>query len=248
MTSLSAALAFALVAAASPPRPCTPAKADARVRVSLLANSDLASLAKWAKEATCVDYGFDPALGSRRLAQGVILTITGRDVVPTVEILLHSMNLRSYSRGAKRWIVPDGPETAESREANDRARADSERAETLAHLDAEIKRKDDAHFTISRKGADAVLASLPSIARTLRVSPEAQGGKPVGFRLAAIKPGGLLTRVGLQNGDVVTSLNGNALTSADKAMEAYAKFRTTGIVRAGCLREGKTFSVELKVE
>jgi hypothetical protein len=248
MMCLSAALAFTLLAAAGTPRPCAPAHANTRVRVSLLADTDLAALAKWAHESTCVDYGFDPALGSRRLAQAVILTVAGRDVGPTFEILLHSMNLRSYARGNKRWIVPDGPETADSREANERARADNERAETLAHLDAEIRRKDDAHYTISRKGADAVMTSLTSLARGVRVSPETRAGKPVGFRLAAIRAGGLLTRVGLQSGDVVTSLNGAPLTSPDKAMEAYAKFRTTGVVRADCLRDGKAFSVELKVE
>jgi type II secretory pathway component PulC len=247
MTSLSATLAFLLVAA-SPPRPCTPVKANAQVRVSFLADADLAALAKWAKESTCVDYGFEASLASRRLAQGVILTVNGRDVESILEILLHTMNLRSYNRGAKRWIVPDGPETAQSREVNERARADVERDKTLANIDGEIKRQDDSHYAISRKGADAIMASLPGIARSLRISPELKGGKQIGFRLTSVKPGTLLTRIGLQNGDVVTSLNGHELTSPDRAVEAYTKFRTSGLLRAGYLRNGKALSVEIKVE
>jgi hypothetical protein len=218
------------------------------VRVSFLANSDLASLARWAKETTCIDYTFEPALAGRRLAQGVILTIAGRDTEAIFDILLHSMNLRTYGRGGKRSIVADGPETVQSREANEREKADQERDKVLASIDGEIKRKDDSHYTISRRGADAVIASLPSIARTMRVVPEAKGGKPIGFRLLSLRPGAILTRVGFQNGDVVRSLNDNELTSPDKALEAYTRFRTTGVIRAAFLRGSKPLSVEIRIE
>lgn len=248
MTSLSAALAFAVLAAANPARPCTPAKANERVRVSFLADSDLRVLTKWAKETTCVSYGFDAALASRRLAQGVILTVKGSDVANTLEILLHAMNLRSYERGSKRWIVPDGPETPESREANERAKADGERERTLTHLDAELKRKDDSHYTITRKGADAILTSLPSLARSIRVAPESQAGRTIGYRLVSLKSSAMVGRVGLQKGDVVTALNGSPLTAPEKALEAYAKFRSTGVMQANYLRDGKPRSVEVKVE
>jgi hypothetical protein len=235
-------------AAASPARACTPPKPDARVRVSFLADSELPTLAKWAKEATCVDYSFERALGGRRLAQGVILTVAGRDAGAIFEILLHTMNLKTYGRGSKRNIVAHGPETPQSKEANERERADLERDKVLANLDAELKRKDDGHYTITRRGADAVIANLPSIARTLRVAPEAKAGKPIGFRLLSLKSGTVLSRVGLQSGDLILSLNGNDLTSPDKALEAYTKFRATGVMRADYLRADKPFSVEVRIE
>ena len=218
------------------------------MHVSFLADSDLASLAKWAKQATCVDYTFEPALAGRRLAQGVILTVAGRDAGAIFEILLHSMNLRTYGRGARRSIVADGPETTQSRDANERERVDIERDKVLANIDAEIKRQDGSHYTITRRGADAVIASLPLIARTMRVVPEAKGGKPIGFRLLSLRPGAILTHVGFQNGDVIRSLNDNELTSPDKALEAYTRFRTTGVMRAGFVRGSKPLSVEIKIE
>ena len=249
MLVLCAALALALVgAASSPARPCAPAKPDARVHVSFLADSDLATLAKWAKASTCVEYAFEPALAGRRLAQGVILTVAGRDSGAIFEILLHSMNLRTYGRGAKRSIVADGPETAQSREANEKEKAELDRERVLGNIDAEITRKDDSHYVITRRGADAVIASLPVIARTMRVTPEAKGGKAIGFRLLALKPGALLTRVGFQNGDVVHSLNGNELTSPDKALEAYTNFRATGVLRAGFVRASQPRFIEIKIE
>jgi hypothetical protein len=249
MTHLPTALALLLTGAtASPARACVPSKPDARVHVSFLAGSDLASLAKWAKESTCVNYVFESPLAGRRLAQGVILTVTGRDVGTIFELLLHSMNLRLYGRGTKRSIVAAGPETAQSKAANEREKADVDREKVLANIDAEIKRKDDSHYTITRRGADAIIASVSSIARTLRVVPESKGGKPLGFRLAGLKQRSVVTRFGFQNGDLVQALNGNDLTTPDKALEAYGKFRTAGAIQVSFVRMGKPLTVEVKIE
>ena len=249
MTPLTVVLAFLLTgAAASPFRVCAPSGPDARVHVSFLADSDLTSLAKWAKQSTCVDYAFESPLAGRRLAQGVILTVAGRDVGAIFEILLHTMNLRSLGRGTRRSIVAAGPETAQSKAANEREKADVDRDKVFANIDAEIARKDEGHFTLTRRGADAVIANVPSIARTLRVAPESKAGKPLGFRLQAIKAGSLLPRFGFQNGDLVQALNGNDLTTPEKALEAYAKFRSAGIVRISFQRVGKPLTVEVKIE
>lgn len=249
MTPLSAVLALLVAGAASgTTRSCSPPRADARVRVSFLADSDVPTLAKWAKEATCVEYSYEPAVANRRLAQGVILSVAGRDAETIFEILLHTMNLRTHGHGAKRAIVAAGPETAPSKATNERARADAERNRVLAHLEAEIKRRDDRHYTITRRGADAVIANLSGIARTMRVSREAKGGKSIGYRLVSLRPGALLTHLGLQSGDVVISLNGERLTSATKALEAYSKFRTTGVMRADLLRANQPLALELKIE
>jgi hypothetical protein len=242
---------LALLAAgtfASPARACTPAKPSARVRVSFLADSDLAALARWAKQTTCVEYTFERALAERRLAQGVILTVKGRDVGSIFEILLHTMNLKVAGHGHKQSIVADGPETAQSREASERDKATIERAKVLANIQAEIERKDDSHYTITRVGADAVIASLPSIARSVRTVPERKNGKTVGLRLLGLKSGSLLTHIGLQNGDIVQSLGGNELTSSDKALTACAKLRTAGVLQVSFMRGSKPLTVELKIE
>jgi hypothetical protein len=236
------------LATTSPARACKPSGPDARVHVSFLADSDLATLAKWGTESICIEYTFNRSLAERRLAQGVILTVTGRDVGTIFEILLHTMNLRSTGRGAKRAIVAAGPETTQSKTANEREKADGERDKVLANIDAEITRKDDSHYRITRRGANAIIASISSIARSVRVQPEAKNGKPIGFRLLSLKPGSVPTRFGFQNGDLVSAFNGNDLTAPDKALDAYAKFRTTGVAQVSFIRQGKTHTVELKIE
>ena len=249
MFRLSVVVALMLATgSATPARACTPAKPNARVRVSFLASSDLTTMAKWAKRTTCVEYTFERGLADRRLAQSVILTVTGRDAGTTFEILLRTMNLKIIGHGAKRSIVSDGPETQRSRETNEREQANLNRYKVLDNIKNEIRRKDESHYTISRRGADAVLSSLYRIARSMRVSQETKGGKLIGYRLHGLRPGNLLTRVGLQNGDVVLSLNGNALTSSDTAFEAYTRFRKTNVIDASYVRGQQPLSIELRVE
>ena len=76
----------------------------------------------------------------------------------------------------------------------------------------------------------------------------AQERKPSGFRIFAIKPGSLLARIGFQSGDLVQALNGNAIATPDKALEAYARLRTAELVRVSLLREGKPMAIEMKIE
>src|SRR5512147_2255011 len=109
-------LAFLLVGT-EPAWACHPPRSNDRVHVSFLADADLGSMVKWAKESLCIYYDFDQSLAGRRLAQAVILTVPGQDAAGVFEVLLHSMNLRTKGNGNRRHIVADGPETDESREA-----------------------------------------------------------------------------------------------------------------------------------
>jgi type II secretory pathway component PulC len=242
---------LALVSTAAlgaPGRPCTPRSAKARVRVSLLADSDLASLVKWARQQTCLDYEFDRELGGRRLGQSVIITVAGRDVESIVELILHSMNLEIRSKGAHRTIVAVGPESGSSKAMRERDKASIERDKVFDHIETEIKRKDETHFAITRKGFDAALVNFSSVSHTLRLVPEAKDGKPIGFRVRSLQRGSLLARVGLLNGDVVLAVNGISVTGPDKALEVYAKVRSSDDVQLSIMREGKMLALETKVE
>jgi hypothetical protein len=218
-----------------------------RVHVSFLADSDLAAMVKWAKETSCVEYAVDPALSGRRLGQSVILTVTGQDLETVFDVLLHSMNLRTTGSGSRRHIVAAGPETEQSRESNQREKMDAERDRLFDHIESEIHKKDDSHFSISRKGADATLANMGLVTRSLRVVPESRGNRPIGFRIVEMKPTSVLARLGFLSGDVVQSLNGRDLTTPEKALEAYVKLRSARHFQARILRGDKPLTIDLVV-
>lgn len=63
--------------------------------------------------------------------------------------------------------------------------------------------------------------------RPLRAVPESRFGEVVGVRLLRAPPGGSLQRLGFEAGDVLQTVNGYELASPDRALEAYAKLRST---------------------
>jgi membrane-associated protease RseP (regulator of RpoE activity) len=58
------------------------------------------------------------------------------------------------------------------------------------------------------------------------IVPEMRDGTAIGFRIVRFAPGSFLAALGLVNGDVVISLNGQEMASPDSALRAYARFRT----------------------
>jgi general secretion pathway protein C len=72
-------------------------------------------------------------------------------------------------------------------------------------------------------------------------------GKPEGFKLYAIRPGSLFDRLGMLNGDTMTSINGFALTSADKALEVYTKLRETKEIEVDLVRGGKPVKLQFSI-
>jgi hypothetical protein len=247
--SLLAILAATLLTfSTKPTHACKQPIPGGRVHVSFLADSDLPSMVRWAKEHTCLEYTFDSTLAGRRLAQGVILTVVSHDVGTIFELLLHTMNLRTKGTGPKRTIVSTGPESTQSKTAREKEKADIERDRIMSNIEAEITKKDENHYSITRRGIDAALGSFSVLTRSVRIVPEVKNGKPNGFRLNSIRPGSLLARVGFISGDLVQTVNGYDISTPEKALEVYAKVRAFSVVRVSLLRGEDPLTIETTIE
>lgn len=86
---------------------------------------------------------------------------------------------------------------------------------------------------------DEILADPMRHARGARVVPSFKAGKPYGFKLYAIRPTSLYARLGFQNGDTILRVNGQDVSSADKALEVYANVRKADKIEADIIRRGK---------
>jgi general secretion pathway protein C len=80
-------------------------------------------------------------------------------------------------------------------------------------------------YEIPNEELQNALSRLDLLATQARVVPAIEDGKPAGFKLAAIRPGSLYTKIGLQNGDVLKRINGLTLDTPEKMLEAFAKLR-----------------------
>jgi general secretion pathway protein C len=81
----------------------------------------------------------------------------------------------------------------------------------------------------------------------LRVVPEQRDGKLLGLRLFGIRPSSVLSSVGLRNGDRLESINGFAIASPEKALQAYAQLRNSSRLRVVLTRVGKPLELDLNV-
>jgi general secretion pathway protein C len=108
-----------------------------------------------------------------------------------------------------------------------------------ASIDNGIKKIDDNNYEIDKSLVDKVLANPMGVAKGARVVPAVKNGKPDGFKLYAIRPSSVYSKLGLQNGDTLQSINGFELTSADKALEVYTKLREATSLEVEVTRRGK---------
>lgn len=70
------------------------------------------------------------------------------------------------------------------------------------------------------------LENLPLLLTQARAVPYFRDGKAQGLRLFAVKAGSFYERLGLKNGDVLKSINGNSLADLSQAMQLLEKLRT----------------------
>lgn len=108
-----------------------------------------------------------------------------------------------------------------------------------AMLDAGIKKIDDNHYEISKDLVDKVLLNPMGFTKGARINPAMDGGKPNGFKLFGIRHNSMLSKLGLENGDTLISINGMELTSAEQALQVYTKLRDATTLEINLTRRTK---------
>jgi general secretion pathway protein C len=112
-----------------------------------------------------------------------------------------------------------------------------------------VRKVSDTRFEIDRRALDTVLADGNALARSARIVPSIspRDGRPDGFKLYAIRPDSLYGAIGLQNGDTLAALNGQALDSPGRAFELYAKLRTASSMQISILRRGNPMTLDYSI-
>jgi general secretion pathway protein C len=97
-----------------------------------------------------------------------------------------------------------------------------------------VSREEGLNYTISRDLIQQGVDNIGQLMSEVRMTPYLKGGNPVGFRLTQIKDDSLFKAMGLQNGDILTSVNGQSILAAEDMMKAY-----------GAIKEGNSFTVTI---
>jgi len=116
----------------------------------------------------------------------------------------------------------------------------------------DVKQTGENSYTIDADDLNKELKSLSRISREARgvfARDKENPGKSLGFKLFAIKRGSLFEKIGIKNGDIIQSINGEKLDNPDKALEMYSRLQD-GIsnMNVSVLRHGKKLTMDYSVK
>jgi len=89
---------------------------------------------------------------------------------------------------------------------------------------------------------------LPRILAESAVRPVTEDGRVIGVRLTRVAPNSILTEVGLQAGDVLTSINGTEIDGMGTLIGLWPRLQGATDLRADVLRDGRPFNISLSLK
>jgi general secretion pathway protein C len=110
-----------------------------------------------------------------------------------------------------------------------------------------IHQRGEHEFDVDRSAVDALIAN-PAELMKIRVVPDKEGDKVVGLKISGIKPGSLLSMLGMENGDRLTSINGFAMNDPQTMMEAYGKLMRADHLSTSVVRNGKPVNLDFSIK
>lgn len=117
----------------------------------------------------------------------------------------------------------------------------------MAEMEKGVKKINENTYDVQRGTVDSLLGNMSVLSRAARIVPEIKDGKPNGFRLFSVRPDGPFAKIGFQNGDVISAINGLDMSSPDKALEVYTKLRSASHLSVAMERNGTKITKEYSI-
>jgi S1-C subfamily serine protease len=111
-----------------------------------------------------------------------------------------------------------------------------------------IVKIDDTHFTLPEATAKQLRADAMNVMHGARIVPAIRNGVPTGFKLYAVRPSSMLSRLGLTNGDTVQKINGHDLDDAQAALAAYDAVRSSSTIVVEIERHTRPITITITVK
>lgn len=144
--------------------------------------------------------------------------------------------------------VVEAPKVAKSTEPDDKPKKKKKNDRAIPGAEDAINCPNDNLCIVQRSFVDQLVSNPAMLAKQARVVPSQKEGKTQGYKLYGIRRGTLPKLLGLKNGDMITSINGEELTSIDKAMGLYTKLRRASQLEVNIVRKGKPITKEIQIQ
>jgi len=104
-------------------------------------------------------------------------------------------------------------------------------------------------YLLERDTVTNSLKNLSTMMRDIRVVPSFDAARqPNGYRVASIRYGSLLDKLGLKRGDVIQSINGLPISDPDRAYQAYQQLKDESSIQIDVLRGSKPQTLTYEIQ
>jgi general secretion pathway protein C len=97
---------------------------------------------------------------------------------------------------------------------------------------------------VDRGVFERILAEHAELTRGTGLVPVRENGSVVGLKISGVRPEGLLAKLGIENGDRLTTINGFDVADPEKLLNAYAQLRTVPKVVVVVVRAGRPVQLD----
>jgi len=101
-----------------------------------------------------------------------------------------------------------------------------------------IRRLGGNNYQLARTTVDSSLKNMAPLFTQIRATPQIENGVASGYRLTEIQPGSLFQQIGLQDGDLLKSVNGQTVGDPAKAMMMLQSLQSQPSITLNVVRNG----------
>ena len=101
---------------------------------------------------------------------------------------------------------------------------------------------------LKQQEIDSAFAETDKVTEEIQIKPYGEGDESGGFQVGTVKPGSIFAKMGLRPGDVVTGLNGEAVTGVEQAEDLYSSLLEGGDIALEVKRGGRPQKLQIEVE
>ncbi len=102
-------------------------------------------------------------------------------------------------------------------------------------------------YELQRAELNRLLSNPAALGSMARIVPTMKDGKPNGLALDRLRPGSVLTAIGLQSGDVLQAVNGRSIRSPEDAIAVYTGLRSLGHVTISLARRSRPVTLDYTI-
>jgi general secretion pathway protein C len=103
-------------------------------------------------------------------------------------------------------------------------------------------------ITLRRNQIDSAVQDVAQLMNQVNIRPHFNQGQPDGMMFSRIRPNSIFMRMGLRNGDIITGVNGRAISTVDDALGFYEGLKSAENVTVDIKRGGRPRTIEYTIK